>query len=235
MARTLRDRIYKKVLSLPVELRSVAEQDLSLLSARSRLSPRDLARIVADPAAEPQLRSIAAWVIGFVGEASLAPALEQVARSPLPEGLLWEISKALCNLNQGRLLFRDLLKSESPEVRRIAVYALGRLGERGAERDLCRLLLSSDEAPALRGQAAESLGYLALETSLPCLLKAAKDMAPEVRFWTAFALGRIGSRRAEAVLVKMASSDHVQVDGWGEVSSEAAQALQAIREKKESL
>jgi HEAT repeat protein len=94
------------------------------------------------------------------------------------------------------------------------------------------LLNSPVENTAVRGQAAEALAYISSERSLPCLLEAAQSPVPEVRFWTAFALGSIGNPIAEPVLRELATSDHVQVAGWGKISEEAAAALDKISQAR---
>ncbi len=224
--------IMEAIQSLPEELRATAESDFRWLESHARgseLSAQGLARLVADPTEPSRARAVGAWIIGLIRESSLAPVLGQVLRSGAPAEVLWEGAKALCALGRGGALFRELLMGADAEARRVAAYALGCLRERSAEEDLCRVLESAAEAPAVKGQAAEALGYLALESSLPCLLRAAHDPSPEVRFWTAFALGQIGSHEGEPVLEQLAETDHASVEGWGKVSAEAAMALETIR------
>lgn len=230
---SLRDRIMAAIRSLPEELRAAAESDFRWLADHaqgSELSLRSLARLVADPTEPDRARAVGAWIAGLIQESSLAPALEQVLRGGAPAEILWEAAKALCALDRGGSLFRELLtRGADAGTRRVAAYALGRLRETSAEEDLCRVLDSVAEDPGVKGQAAEALGYLARESSLSCLLRAAHDPSPEVRFWTAFALGQIGSREAESVLEHLAETDHASVEGWGTVSAEAAMALETIR------
>lgn len=230
MADSLRDRLDAVIETQPEEMRMLARKDLEWLEARTELTAASLVRLISDSAAEPKARAIGAWIIGLLGERKLIPVLEEVARSGPPNEVLWEIVKALCELNHGGAIFRELLSASSDSPTRLAaVYALGRLRERTALDDLCRIVGDLEEPPALRGQATEALGYLADSRSLPSLLHAARDQAPEVRFWAAFALGQIGGSAAEAILEEMTRNDHAYVEGWWEISKEAATALKSIR------
>lgn len=229
----LRERIEAALCALPAELHAAAESDVRWLEKRIDFSSSNLGRLISDPAADTRARAIGAWLVGVIREESLASLLERVVRSGPPEEVLWEVIKSLCALGRGGELFRKLLTSApDARTRRAAAYALGCLREESAAEDLCKILDLPDPSTAVRGQAAEALGYLALESSLPCLLRAAYDSSPEVRFWVAFALGQIGSCEAEPVLEYMAENDHAQVDGWWDVAKKSTEALEAIRARK---
>lgn len=208
----------------------LARMNVEWLETRMNLTVNGLEQMISDPAVEAKARSVATWAAGMLRERSLIPTLEEVARSEPPEQVFWEVAKALCAMNHGGKLFRELLSSSSdPSTRRAAVFALGCLKERSALESLCDIVADPGESPSLRGQAVEALGYLADENSLPYLIEAAHDSSDEVRFWAAFALGQIGGSEAETVLEEMARTDHASVEGWGEVSSEATEALNASR------
>jgi HEAT repeat protein len=232
MSDSFRERIEAALSARPSELRAISDPDIRWLESKMELTVENLARLVADPLAEPRARALGAWLIGLTQESSLVSRLEQVARSAPPEEALWEIAKALCILKQGGPLFRELLSNAQNAVtRRVAAYALGCLRDSSAVEDLCRTLSRKEETTEVRGQAAEALGYLALESALGSLIEAAQDPLPEVRFWSVFALGQIGAPEAEPVLRALADHDDALVEGYGSVAKEAEEALARIRSR----
>ena len=56
-------------------------------------------------------------------------------------------------------------------------------------RYLIPVLRNREESERVRGQAAESLGYLRKRKAIPALVEASQDESSEVRFWSVFALG----------------------------------------------
>ena len=141
MAASLRDRIAAAVREQSEQARALVEKNLDWLEAQTSLTVGHLAKLISDPAADAKGRAIAAWVAGLLHEKALIPVLEEVARSRPPEEVLWEVAKALCALNHGGALFRELLNVPSDiGARRVAAYALGCLREGSAVDDLCRQL-----------------------------------------------------------------------------------------------
>lgn len=230
MAEALQERIDAEIKALPEEAQQAARDDLEWILNQTRLTSEDLMRLMANPASDTRARAVAAWLVGLIREKSFSGMLVRLIQSDAPEEIIWEAAKSLCTLGQGGALFRKLLfSSEADSRRRMAAYALGRLRVKSAVKDLCLILESPKEAASVRAQAAESLGYLAQKSSLPSLVRGASDPSPEVRFWAAFALGKIGGPKAEQVLKQMAERDHAYVEGWWEVAKEAAEALAEIR------
>jgi HEAT repeat protein len=95
-----------------------------------------------------------------------------------------------------------------------------------------QVLRDSREDAQLRGHAAEALAYLGNRRAAPALITTLDDPSPEVRLWSAFALGELGDRRAVAPLERLAATDVTPVPGWwtvGEEAREALKRLQALR------
>jgi len=98
-------------------------------------------------------------------------------------------------------------------------------------------LKDRSEVVTVRAQAAESLGNL-----LGCghprtrryrkaerwLIYALCDPAPEIRFWSAFALGTMRSYRALPRLEVLAAVDTAVCPGWWTVQDEATDAIECI-------
>lgn len=215
---------------LAPEVRKQAVNDLARLAEASDFSAGSLSRLIDDDRVVAELRSIAAWAVGLIKEAAVVPALERAVLREEPTELAWEAAKALCSLGLGRDLFRRLLfDGNSAEARRMAAYALGRLNGEGTGRDLCRVVATRTEHPAVRGQAAEALAYNRDGAAFEILEAAASDDSDEVRYWAVFALGALGDPRAEPVLRRAQREDRGVLEGWGPIAAEAARALAQVR------
>src|SRR5262249_4774348 len=157
----------------PRELRDNARLDVKHLCQHTKFSEESLRRIIISPEVSLDLRCKAAWLVGLIREYSFADVLERVIEEGDPSALLWEAAKTLSILGRGHALFRRLVvESRDPEARKVGVFALGQLHDLKAVELLVSVLASPDETPTVRGQAAESLGYLANLEALEPLLAA---------------------------------------------------------------
>lgn len=108
---------------------------------------------------------------------------------------------------------------------------------------LIDLLSSSKNHELVRGQAAEGIGIMALsnyrfkETVENILLKSLKDRSPVVRFWSCYAVGQLGLKKAIAVLEEIKANDTEICPNWWYVSEEAEDAIEWIngREGKDRI
>ena len=147
----------------------------------------------------------------------------------------WEAAKTLSALGDKRVVPPLLALAQGAgetEQRAAAVYALGWLRDSRALAPLVQVLRDSREDAQLRGHAAEALAYLGNRRAAPALITTLDDPSPEVRLWSAFALGELGDRRAVAPLERLAATDVTPVPGWwtvGEEAREALKRLQALR------
>jgi hypothetical protein len=122
----------------------------------------------------------------------------------------------------------------------VAVWTLSfsTIPKRRLHEVIVRLLDIADDAARvalIRGQAAEGVGNLMECTKQATLKRTATlrlvhlltDATPEVRFWSAFSLGKLRARSGRAALRRLATDDAV-VPGWWTVGGEAADALDKI-------
>lgn len=159
-------------------------------------------------------------------------------------GDVWEQAKAL--ENAGRLRGKtidDLLatarRGQLPGAQ-AAVHALGfgrvpskRLAE--VVSALIHLLDDVDLPVDVRAQAAEALGDQLQMTKRSALQRVAvthlirqlDDRAPELRFWSAFSLGKLGAKRARKPLRQLLADESI-AEGFWTVSKEASDALDRI-------
>jgi HEAT repeat protein len=148
---------------------------------------------------------------------------------------IWERAKAIVLQDDRKAvpgLIEELRNSRDVEVRTSAAYALGWLHDKRAVQPLLSALLNVKEHKRVRGEAAEVLGHMCISRSnaqvFDGLLKTISDQSSEVRFWSAFALGLIGNRRAIPALQRLVESDKATVRGWWAVSKEATDAIARI-------
>lgn len=128
---------------------------------------------------------------------------------------IWESAKRVESLTNELVssLLGLLEEGGLPDTRAAAAYVLGFGRYASARLPLERVLENTDEAPFVRGHAAEALGYIQNRDSAEVLLKQLKDPNPAVRYWCIFALSQVGDRKAIPVLKKAAESsgnDHYE-------------------------
>ncbi len=135
----------------------------------------------------------------------------------------------------------ELARSAEPDQAQMAAWALGfgeiperlRLEVVGA---LLEVLVDATRSGAVRGQAAEAVAErldfsdhlhparVVTETHLIDMLS---DPSSPVRFWSAFALGKLRTRAAVPSLRKL-TIDTTLVSGWWTVGEQAADAIDTI-------
>jgi len=88
-----------------------------------------------------------------------------------------------------------LMESDSCDVRKKVVYAMGKLAQEGYDFIPCLIAALNDECEWVRGNAAEALGELGVaeETIIDLL----EDGCPFVRHKAAEAIGKIGEKNTE--------------------------------------
>src|SRR5262249_4490183 len=93
------------------------------------------------------------------------------------------------------------------------------------------------EESRVRAEAAESMGVLLeltdrrarrFKQATRLLVEMLCDPAPEVRFWSCYALGVMRARAALLVLRELAETDEAMCPGWWLVKEEAGDAVEVI-------
>lgn len=83
-------------------------------------------------------------------------------------------------------------------------------------------------AVLVRSDAAEALGVVMFAEAAPHLIAALADPPPSLRFWAAYALGRVADPSALPALRRLAETDDAVVEEWGSIREEALQAIEWI-------
>lgn len=185
-------------------------------------------------------RRMIAWTLGQMYLPKSVNLMIDLLQDSNPEVRL-EASKSLANFGGNKALratIKILRSTNNPEIRQLAAYTLSFMGEIGAIVPLISVLENSHESPAIRGQAAEGIGYL-LSTPQPhpehlfkrahkVLLESLSEAAVEVRFWSIFALGCLKSHLALPRLKELAQIDREICPGFWSIQKEAEDAISSI-------
>jgi HEAT repeat protein len=153
----------------------------------------------------------------------------------------WEAAKSLIHVDS-KLALRGCLKllasDAAADTREAAAYVLTfSRGQLAVPALLC-VFANEQETVKVRAQAAEGLGNLLHLTNrrkliwrqaAESLLLGLSDPLPEVRFWSAYALGMMRCENAVPKLEELASTDKTFYSGWWTVGEEASDAAVAIR------
>jgi HEAT repeat protein len=115
------------------------------------------------------------------------------------------------------------LEDENEDVRRIAAFALGRIGDIRAVEPLIKVL--EDEDRDVRWDAAIALGRIGDIRAVEPLIKVLEDENEGVRLFAEEAIGNIGEPAIEPLLNALDSNSVL-------VSRKAAELLEQIKRKK---
>ena len=197
-----------------------------------------LARIASDQSSDVEIRSSAVWLLGRLKK--LGPFKNNEALDPLltvlgdpNESLRRDAALALGVLRDRRAtakLIQAMLGDPDSMVRQLAAKSLGDLGSPKGIKALRGVLTDQSQDPNLRGATAEALGASFAFDSAVELIAGLSDRAPEVRFWSAYALGFMRVESALPELERLSSGDDAEVPGWWSVSREAVWAIAEIRD-----
>ncbi|MBN1286345.1 MAG: HEAT repeat domain-containing protein [Anaerolineae bacterium] len=240
-------KLQKVVEEAHSELRDCAQQCIDTVQAIGINSFGDLLGIAENKSLSLEIRQSACWLLLRLGEHRATSALLEIATDIHEEIEMRRY--ALYSVGQigSRQAIKPLatLMNEDPseEIRASATNALGWLSVKLSlsSRFLYRLLShrkiaevlieklnDTTETPNVRGEAAEALANGCFTETVPSLINALGDPSAEVRFWSAFALGQVGSPAAIPALERLAADEAI-VPGWWSVGKEANDALVTIK------
>jgi HEAT repeat protein len=159
-------------------------------------------------------------------------ALEQMKVGDQLE--VWEAAKAIVKQQDLSVVVPQLLElmATSPEVERrvAAASVLGSLRSLLALEPLIQILGNRSEPPALRDQAAESLGYLSDPKAREVLITNLSDENADVAFSCAFALRTVGKPDDIPQLEKLTRNTGINSYGAA-LAQEAREAIEQIRNR----
>jgi HEAT repeat protein len=190
----------------PPTERQAALIALGLLDASSQL--QEIIRALRDET--PGVRANAAWALGRINEKTAAPAL-LAAVSDRDETVRAAAIVALGHIggvqDSIEVLIRVLRTDTSPEVRRVAAWALGELRNRTATPALVQAL-SADRSEEVREMSVWALATINARDALDAIVTAMrKDESAAVRETSAWAVAELNGRRVIDALADVVGND----------------------------
>lgn len=164
---------------------------------------------------DSHIRNSAAEALGYSGSDKAVDGLLEALNNSKPESHKHSRKQEMTALDTIPDLFGD------SELRKVAAWALGRIGSDKAINALLKALDNTE--PEMRTDAAEALGYIGSKKAISASYKALNDSNFWVRWRSARALGDIGSDKGITVLIE--ASEH---SNWI-VRKRAAEALANIK------
>lgn len=217
--------------------RERAQRDLEALTQMGIASFEELIARLPTLSVDERWTPLAALV--HFGKGRAVPPLLRILRDPGVQAR-WQLLRPFSHL-RGERVFRTLTKlvrnDPDPEVREQAAHQLAWLFDERVYEPLLDVLQNREEMPRVRAQAAEGLGMLLdcadarnrrFRQAASSLITALQDPAPEVRFWSAYALGVMRARAALPELQHLAATDDAMCAGWWLVREEASDAAAYI-------
>ncbi|MFH1185786.1 MAG: HEAT repeat domain-containing protein [Chloroflexota bacterium] len=187
-------------------------------------------------------RMTAAWLLGRLGRRRAVPLLLRAIEIDPDAGVRGQAAASVAALG-GRVALRGLLRiGKRPDVcgtvLRDVAYALSFIFDLGALDFLTAAFCNHQMDAELRAQCAEGIANLLEGTdrrtrmwrnAVVVLLPGLEDDDPEVRFWSAFALGTLRAKVALPALRTLARVDARTMSrmGW-EIGEEAKDAICCI-------
>jgi HEAT repeat protein len=193
----------------------------------------DLTQICLDAARATEDRALACLLLGAMrSRASVFMLLEIGAEAQEEETLLIWQSLAAVGAIRSRRATRPLIRlfrtTRSWLKRQAAVFALGQLADKRAERLLIRVLLDPKEVAKTRGFAGEALGLLGPKPQiLKVLVAALEDESAEVRYAALCGIGALRSKTALPAVKSLLSDDTVGA-GQSTIADRAAKVIKDI-------
>jgi HEAT repeat protein len=228
---------------MDVNSRTQIEQDIAALQEIGGDSYEGLTTILRNSGIDIQQRHTACWLLGALGNKRMATPLLQTLTDKNVE-LRVAAALALGRLGSKRAvepLLKAMFTDSHIQVREIATHALGELARELLDEPrilpaVIEVLSNQNEAPEVRGQAAEATTkFLGSSQAIGPLTAALQDAAVEVRFWSTFALGQLAGPAVIPALEKLAASDEEVLQNWWSVGQEATNAIANIRERATGL
>lgn len=147
---------------------------------------------------------------------------------------IWEAARTLVRLeaNEATDQLIELARTPGASDRRTAaLWTLGFLRSLPATEPLLAILNDTSEPPAVRAQAAESLGYIGdSEKSAdirPFVVNNLQDPNPDVVYWSAFALRTVGDMSVVPALQELVTST-ATTSNQESVATEAKEVIKQI-------
>lgn len=212
------------------EQRPLTAQAIRRVTGAGIGSVAELEAAPLDPTLPPEAASCACWLLGALktggAETALLAALHSAeGRVRAQAAISLATLRSLAAVDS---LLELLPPGRDAEMRSLAVYALGEIGDERATEPLLGILVDEGESAKLRAEAADALATLGAREAVPELLRCLESEAAELRFWAVHALGKLGTAAVLPPLRRIAEHDRDAIERWGPVAVEAREAIEHI-------
>jgi hypothetical protein len=234
MTPSFREALDTIVAAVVPEARDRAAQEVQRALGHGVGSLEELRALSGDRQAPADLRAIACWLLGRLGDHLAWDVLVGALDAGEPE-VRAEAARALGALDEPRAvgpLGRRLAEDGDENVRAVAAHWLGLLGGREAFEALAGAFRRAGETTDVRSACAEALGDTFDPDAVPLLTEALADPDAAVRYDAAVALGQLADPRATERLRDVVEHDGGQVPGLGAIRDAARQALSEIEARR---
>lgn len=242
MAESFETKLENIVARLPLASQGYEKQNLAKLRDIGVTTFERLCDFAQNTQHPTELRVFAVWLLARLNDTRVIPILLMLLKDNASE-VRREVALRIGAIgksgdSRATLPLIEVMQTDSNvEVRVGAAYALRWFTDEteAVVSPLLHILQNQQEDALVRGEAAESLGELAVQEAVPTLIEALHDPAAEVRLESAFALSLLGDARALPELERVASTDDEVVRWQGAapkfVKDEALEAIEYIRQK----
>lgn len=226
--------MQEAVRALEPPFREPVEEGLRAVVEAGGGDREGLIRLLHDWDLDEGTLATACWLLARLGATQSVPALLRLLEDERTStGARAQAAVSLGQVGDAETAVRlaAFLSREADLVlRQVVVNAIGHLGNTEVAGALLRILRDIDEEPALRGEAAEALGNLKARGKevVSALVTSLDDPSPDVRFFSAFALGAVGTKAVLPQLERVAAEDEGVAEPYGSVAIEAKLAIDAI-------
>lgn len=230
MVNRLRKKLENLINSQDMRYRDEAWQAIHQVLEYDLETYTNLVAALRNPSVPLEIRETLCWILARLGNKGATPALVIALKDENPD-LRKNAAIALGHLGS-RSAVKDLksrlIKDEDAGVRLCVANALGEIRDTSTINLLINRLMDTSENAQVRGQVAEALGNLGDKRAIDPLITMLEDASDEVRFWSVYALGQLGSEQALPKLREIAATDTSTLPNWGKIREEALESIRTI-------
>lgn len=216
--------------SMPNAARPITAETIRAVTGAGINSIEELEAVPLDSTLPPETVAAACWLLGALKTGRAEEALLAALRHAEPR-VRMQAAVSLtrfCSTKAVMVLLEALSLRDDVDMRSVAVYSLGEIGDQRAVGPLLAVLSDIRETSKVRAEAADALATLGAHEAIPELLCCLANESAELRFWAVHALGKLGSAEILPRLLVVAEGDRECIERWGSVAAEAREAIMHI-------